>query len=161
MYSRYVPHSTSAPTLFHIHRLFPFLHLMKHSICLYYNTPTTHMLHALSSRISPCHSSSPHHPIILSPYHITPHHILSCGMWQWRAKIKQLSRETEERNRLLLEEKRSIQKHYQLLKQRIEIYRLFSCLPSCTTVMYITLHESMVGMHRCMTLKFWCWPTAF
>jgi peptidoglycan hydrolase CwlO-like protein len=48
---------------------------------------------------------------------------LQTSIQQWRAKIKQLTRETEERNRLLLEEKRSIQKHYQLLKQRIEIYR--------------------------------------
>lgn len=42
---------------------------------------------------------------------------------QWRAKIRQLSRETEERNRLLLEEKHSIQTHYQQLKQRIHTYR--------------------------------------
>jgi hypothetical protein len=41
----------------------------------------------------------------------------------WRAKSKQLVRETEERNRLLLEEKMSIQRHYQQLKQRIKIYR--------------------------------------
>jgi hypothetical protein len=32
-------------------------------------------------------------------------------------------RDTEERNRLLLEEKLSIQKHYQQLKQRIQVYR--------------------------------------
>jgi hypothetical protein len=41
----------------------------------------------------------------------------------WRAKTKQLTRETEERNRLLLDEKMSIQRHYQQLKQRIKIYR--------------------------------------
>ena len=45
---------------------------------------------------------------------------LQTSIQQWRAKIKQLTRETEERNRLLLEEKRTIQKHYQQLKQRIE-----------------------------------------
>jgi len=48
---------------------------------------------------------------------------LQTSIQQWRAKIKQLTRETEERNRLLLEEKRTIQKHYQQLKQRIEVYR--------------------------------------
>jgi hypothetical protein len=37
--------------------------------------------------------------------------------------MRQLTRETEERNRLLLEEKHSIQNHYQQLKQRIKIYR--------------------------------------
>ena len=42
---------------------------------------------------------------------------------QWKAKIRQLNRETEERNRLLLEEKHAIQKHYQQLKQRISAYR--------------------------------------
>ncbi len=42
---------------------------------------------------------------------------------QWRAKMKQLNRETEERNRLLLDEKHSIQRHYQQLKQRIKLYR--------------------------------------
>lgn len=41
----------------------------------------------------------------------------------WRAKIRQLTRETEERNRLLREEKNSIQHHYQQLKQRIQVYR--------------------------------------
>jgi dynein regulatory complex subunit 2 len=41
----------------------------------------------------------------------------------WRAKTKQLHRETEERNRLLQDEKLSIQKHYQQLKSRIKIYR--------------------------------------
>lgn len=41
----------------------------------------------------------------------------------WRAKMRQLTRETEERNRLLLDEKHSIQRHYQQLKQRIKIYR--------------------------------------
>jgi hypothetical protein len=57
--------------------------------------------------------------IMLSPYS----HSSFCFCLQWRTKIKQLTRETEERNRLLLEEKRSIQRHYQLLKQRIEVYR--------------------------------------
>lgn len=49
--------------------------------------------------------------------------ILQTTIQQWRAKIRQLNRETEERNRLLLEEKLSIQKHYQQLKQRIQVYR--------------------------------------
>ena len=48
---------------------------------------------------------------------------LQTQIQQWRAKIRQLNRETEERNRLLLEEKHSIQKHYQQLKQRIQAYR--------------------------------------
>jgi len=48
---------------------------------------------------------------------------LQTSIQQWRAKIRQLNRETEERNRLLLEEKHSIQKHYQQLKQRIQAYR--------------------------------------
>lgn len=48
---------------------------------------------------------------------------LQTNIQQWRAKIRQLNRETEERNRLLLEEKHSIQKHYQQLKQRIQVYR--------------------------------------
>lgn len=48
---------------------------------------------------------------------------LQTTIQQWRAKIRQLNRETEERNRLLLEEKHSIQKHYQQLKQRIQAYR--------------------------------------
>lgn len=48
---------------------------------------------------------------------------LQMSIQQWRAKIRQLNRETEERNRLLLEEKHSIQKHYQQLKQRIQAYR--------------------------------------
>ena len=60
----------------------------------------------------------------LSHTHFLTHtHTLSSRHPQWRAKIKQLTRETEERNRLLLDEKRSIQRHYQLLKQRIEVYR--------------------------------------
>ena len=60
----------------------------------------------------------------LSHTHFLTHtHSLSSRHPQWRAKIKQLTRETEERNRLLLDEKRSIQRHYQLLKQRIEVYR--------------------------------------
>ncbi len=48
---------------------------------------------------------------------------LQTTIQQWRAKIRQLGRETEERNRLLLEEKHSIQTHYQQLKQRINAYR--------------------------------------
>mmetsp|Transcript_27390 Transcript_27390/g.27619 ORF Transcript_27390/g.27619 Transcript_27390/m.27619 type:complete len:309 (+) Transcript_27390:318-1244(+) len=48
---------------------------------------------------------------------------LQTSIQQWRAKTRQLTRETEERNRLLLEEKHSIQKHYQQLKQRIQGYR--------------------------------------
>lgn len=48
---------------------------------------------------------------------------LQTTIQQWRAKIRTLSRDTEERNRLLLEEKHSIQKHYQQLKQRIQVYR--------------------------------------
>ena len=48
---------------------------------------------------------------------------LQTNIQQWRAKIRTLSRDTEERNRLLLEEKHSIQKHYQQLKQRIQVYR--------------------------------------
>lgn len=48
---------------------------------------------------------------------------LQTTIQHWRAKMRQLSRETEERNRLLLAEKHSIQKHYQQLKQRIKIYR--------------------------------------
>lgn len=49
--------------------------------------------------------------------------VLQVGIQQWRAKIRQLNRETEERTRLLLDEKQSIQKHYQQLKQRIQTYR--------------------------------------
>jgi hypothetical protein len=48
---------------------------------------------------------------------------LQTTIQQWRAKIKQLGRETEDRNRLLLDEKHSIQTHYQQLKQRIHTYR--------------------------------------
>ena len=48
---------------------------------------------------------------------------LQITIQQWRAKIRQLGRETEERNRLLLEEKHSIQTHYQQLKHRIHSYR--------------------------------------
>eukprot|EP01038_Epipyxis_sp_PR26KG_P008264 gene8264-11184_t len=48
---------------------------------------------------------------------------LQTTIQRWRAKMRQLNRETEERNRLLLDEKHSIQKHYQQLKQRIKIYR--------------------------------------
>lgn len=49
--------------------------------------------------------------------------VLQTGIQQWRAKIRQLNRETEERTRLLQDEKQSIQKHYQQLKQRIQTYR--------------------------------------
>ena len=55
---------------------------------------------------------------------------LQTTIQQWRAKIRTLSRDTEERNRLLLEEKHSIQKHYQQLKQRIQVYR---CVPPSPT----------------------------
>ena len=48
---------------------------------------------------------------------------LQTTIQQWRAKIRTLLRDTEERNRLLLDEKHSIQKHYQQLKQRIQVYR--------------------------------------
>jgi hypothetical protein len=40
--------------------------------------------------------------------------------------MRVLNRETEERNRLLQEEKHSIQRHYQQLKHRIKLYR---CVP--------------------------------
>ena len=48
---------------------------------------------------------------------------LQTTIQHWRAKMKQLTRETEERNKLLLDEKMSIQNHYQQLKQRIKLYR--------------------------------------
>merc|ERR1711916_19620 len=48
---------------------------------------------------------------------------LQTSIQHWRAKSIQLSRETEERNRLLLVEKHTIQKHYQQLKARIKVYR--------------------------------------
>lgn len=48
---------------------------------------------------------------------------LQTSIQQWKAKIRTLVRDAEERNRLLLEEKLSIQKHYQQLKQRIQVYR--------------------------------------
>ena len=48
---------------------------------------------------------------------------LQTSIQHWRAKSRQLSRETEERNRLLLQEKHTIQKHYQQLKLRIKTYR--------------------------------------
>jgi hypothetical protein len=48
---------------------------------------------------------------------------LQSSMQLWKAKTRRLARETEERNRLLQEEKRTIQKHYQQLKQRIVAYR--------------------------------------
>jgi len=65
---------------------------------------------------------------------------LQTTIQHWRAKTRQLNRDTEERNRLLLEEKHSIQKHYQQLKQRIKNYRntqnqrllqLSQCANSC------------------------------
>jgi hypothetical protein len=48
---------------------------------------------------------------------------LQTTIQHWRAKIKHLNRESEERTRLLLDEKHSIQRHYQQLKQRIQLYR--------------------------------------
>ena len=51
---------------------------------------------------------------------------LQTSIQHWRAKSRQLSRETEERNRLLLQEKHTIQKHYQQLKLRIRTYRYHS-----------------------------------
>ena len=48
---------------------------------------------------------------------------LQTSIQHWRAKSRQLARETEERNRLLLAEKHTIQKHYQQLKTRIKTYR--------------------------------------
>ena len=48
---------------------------------------------------------------------------LQATIQQWKAKIRTLLRDTEERNRLMLDEKLSIQKHYQQLKQRIQVYR--------------------------------------
>lgn len=48
---------------------------------------------------------------------------LQTTIQQWKAKIRTLMRDGEERNRLLLEEKLSMQKHYQQLKQRIQVYR--------------------------------------
>ena len=48
---------------------------------------------------------------------------LQTSIQHWRAKSRQLGRETEERNRLLLVEKHTIQKHYQQLKARIKVYR--------------------------------------
>lgn len=48
---------------------------------------------------------------------------LQMAIQHWRNKMKQLTRETEERKRLLTDEKVSIQKHYQQLKSRIKVYR--------------------------------------
>jgi chromosome segregation ATPase len=48
---------------------------------------------------------------------------LQMNIQHWRAKTRQLTRDTEERNRLLREEKHTIQKHYQQLKARITSYR--------------------------------------
>eukprot|EP01032_Pedospumella_encystans_P009839 gene9839-11552_t len=48
---------------------------------------------------------------------------LQATIKHWRSKMRVLNRETEERNRLLQEEKHSIQKHYQQLKHRIKLYR--------------------------------------
>ena len=61
---------------------------------------------------------------------------LQASIKHWRSKMRVLSRETEERNRLLLEEKNSIQQHYQQLKQRIKIYRHdgWWLAPSCAVV---------------------------
>lgn len=69
---------------------------------------------------------------------------LLTNIQHWRGKIRHLNRETEERNRLLLEEKLSIQKHYQQLKQRIQVYRgtqnqrllhLSQCAHSCQSAL--------------------------
>lgn len=49
--------------------------------------------------------------------------VLQITIQHWRAKIRQLTREAEERNRLLRDEKNSIQHHYQQLKQRVSAYR--------------------------------------
>lgn len=49
--------------------------------------------------------------------------VLQITIQHWRAKIRQLTREAEERNRLLRDEKNSIQHHYQQLKQRVQAYR--------------------------------------
>ncbi len=48
---------------------------------------------------------------------------LQATIQQWKAKIRTLLRDTEERNKLMLDEKLSIQKHYQQLKHRIQVYR--------------------------------------
>lgn len=75
----------------------------------------------------PLHCMS-HLSLLSCPCHVMPCHVLSqTSIQQWRAKIRQLNRETEERNRLLLDEKHSIQKHYQQLKQRIQAYRWVLC----------------------------------
>ena len=66
---------------------------------------------------------------------------LQSTIQQWRAKIRQFHRETEERNRLLLEEKYSIQKHYQQLKQRIQTYRYTYVSVCCACyLMYCQIH---------------------
>jgi len=48
---------------------------------------------------------------------------LQNNIQHWKTKIRQMQRENEERNRLLLEEKQTIQKHYQQLKRRIQNYK--------------------------------------
>lgn len=48
---------------------------------------------------------------------------LQGNIQHWRTKVIQLQRETDERIRLLKEEKSSIQKHYQQLKRRIAKFR--------------------------------------
>jgi len=62
---------------------------------------------------------------------------LQTSIQHWRAKTRQLSRETEERNRLLLQEKHTIQKHYQQLKLRIKTYRWTVALTFKDTIFYI------------------------
>ena len=75
MYSRYVPRSTSAPTLLHNAYSLSFrLSSPDRTLYLFYNTLTTHMLHALSSHISPCHTLSPYHPLSLL---VTPHQLIT------------------------------------------------------------------------------------
>lgn len=49
---------------------------------------------------------------------------LQTSIQHWRAKTRHLNRETEERTKLLTDEKMSIQRHYHLLKQRIQTYRV-------------------------------------
>lgn len=86
---------------------------------------------------------------------------LQTSILQWRAKTRQLARETEERNRLLLEEKHSIQKHYQQLKQRIQGYRgnqntklleLSQCANGCK----VTLTDKLDLARRVLQLAEWC-----
>jgi dynein regulatory complex subunit 2 len=80
---------------------------------------------------------------------------------QWRAKIRQLGRETEERNRLLLEEKHSIQTHYQQLKQRIHTYRgtqnqRLLQLSECANKCKLKLNEKLDLARRVLQLSEFC-----